>query len=233
MDEAEKCGFGRGSVQTSASATRSAHPEPPVRYTQAQVILGFWASSQSERGLTSTLRCVVELLLHVREPLLIPLLASHRSAQTGEGIGWIPAAGLLVPVTPPCLWADGSDLDAVSQGSLDSSADANAHVKVDPADDRSSTGTGAPLSRQPCSSASLYFSLYFFTDTCYPPCPSFAHRCPRSPPPHLLPPPCVSALPCLSVVPPPPPPPPTPPLAPPLAPPPLVSVPACSQPLGW
>lgn len=31
VDEAEKCGFGRGSVQTGASATCSAHPEPPVR----------------------------------------------------------------------------------------------------------------------------------------------------------------------------------------------------------
>lgn len=59
-------------------------------------------------------------------------------------------AGVLFPVTPSCLWADGSDLDAVSHGSLDSSADTNAveqgpftadHVKVDPTDDRSSTGT--------------------------------------------------------------------------------------------
>lgn len=31
VDEAEKCGFGRGSVQTGAPAARSAHPEPPVR----------------------------------------------------------------------------------------------------------------------------------------------------------------------------------------------------------
>lgn len=31
VDEAEKRGFGRGSVQTGAAATRSAHPEPAVR----------------------------------------------------------------------------------------------------------------------------------------------------------------------------------------------------------
>lgn len=53
-------------------------------------------------------------------------------------------------LTPCCFWADGSDLDAVSHGSLDSSADTNLaeqgpyatdSVKVDPTDDRSSTGT--------------------------------------------------------------------------------------------
>lgn len=31
VDEAEKRGFGCGSVQTGATATRSAHPEPAVR----------------------------------------------------------------------------------------------------------------------------------------------------------------------------------------------------------
>lgn len=49
-----------------------------------------------------------------------------------------------------CLWTDGSDLDAVSHGSMDSSADTNPteqspyntdSLKVDPTDDRSSTGT--------------------------------------------------------------------------------------------
>lgn len=63
--------------------------------------------------------------------------------------------GWRLPLTPCCFWADGSDLDAVSHGSLDSSADANvaeqgpfAAVKVDPADDRSSTGTpGAAVAR--------------------------------------------------------------------------------------
>uniref|UniRef100_A0A8D3CS28 DENN domain containing 4A n=1 Tax=Scophthalmus maximus TaxID=52904 RepID=A0A8D3CS28_SCOMX len=46
------------------------------------------------------------------------------------------------PVTPSPL-SDGSDLDAVSHGSLDSSVDTNPadSVKVDPTDDRSSTGT--------------------------------------------------------------------------------------------
>lgn len=69
-------------------------------------------------------------------------------------------------VTPSCLWTDGSDLDAVSHGSLDSSADTNTveqgpfaaePVKVDPTDDRSSTGTpsvaASPLCRQPFPSA--------------------------------------------------------------------------------
>lgn len=49
-------------------------------------------------------------------------------------------------LTPCCLWADGSDLDAVSHGSLDSNVAeqgpfATDSVKVDPTDDRSSTGT--------------------------------------------------------------------------------------------
>ncbi|AWP01157.1 putative C-myc promoter-binding protein-like [Scophthalmus maximus] len=50
------------------------------------------------------------------------------------------------PVTPSPL-SDGSDLDAVSHGSLDSSVDTNPadSVKVDPTDDRSSTGDQSDL----------------------------------------------------------------------------------------
>lgn len=84
--------------------------------------------------------------------------------------------GARLPVTPCCLWADGSDLDAVSHGSLDSSADTNLgpfasdSAKVDPIDDKSSTGTlntpAAPLNlRQPsCSTScsSLSMTFYFF-----------------------------------------------------------------------
>lgn len=58
---------------------------------------------------------------------------------------------------PCCCWADGSDLDAVSHGSLDSSAEAHVAeqphfavaAKVDTADDRSSTGTPLLLLSSP------------------------------------------------------------------------------------
>lgn len=74
------------------------------------------------------------------------------------------------PVTPSCLWTDGSDLDAVSHGSLDSSADANAleqgpfaaePVKVDPTDDRSSTGTPNQHGRRSTLQAAVLFCIFF------------------------------------------------------------------------
>ncbi|XP_047219179.1 C-myc promoter-binding protein-like isoform X4 [Girardinichthys multiradiatus] len=58
------------------------------------------------------------------------------------------------PLSACCFWADGSDLDAVSHGSLDSSAEPNLaeqspfasdSVKVDPTDDISSTGDQSDL----------------------------------------------------------------------------------------
>lgn len=86
-------------------------------------------------------------------------------------------AELAPPLTPCCLWADGSDLDAVSHGSLDSSADTNVAeqgpfasdpVKVDPTDDRSSTGTlnvaaARLFHRQPsCSTSFSSLSMTLF-----------------------------------------------------------------------
>ena len=80
------------------------------------------------------------------------------------------------PLTPYCLWADGSDADAVSHGSLDSSADTNPAepgpyaadpVKVDPTDDKSSTGTpergcrpDSVLSRGSHFVLRIFFSLF-------------------------------------------------------------------------
>lgn len=131
--------------------------------------------------------------------------------------------GARLPLMPCCLWADGSDLDAVSHGSLDSSADTNVaeqgpyatdSIKVDPTDDRSSTGTlNMAAARLNFSQAAILFYIYFFSlnDIFYPPS-SFvpAHRpLPHSPPP-LTPPylcclffhlPSVPVVhPCLSLV---------------------------------
>lgn len=85
----------------------------------------------------------------------------------------ICAAGVPFPVTPSCLWADGSDLDAVSHGSLDSSADTNATVeqgpfaanpaKVDPTDDRSSTGTPNMAAARPHRQFCIFFSSLSLT----------------------------------------------------------------------
>ncbi|XP_035991836.1 C-myc promoter-binding protein isoform X4 [Fundulus heteroclitus] len=71
------------------------------------------------------------------------------------------------PFSACCFWADGSDLDAVSHGSLDSSADPNPaeqspiasdSVKVDPADDRSSTvgGGGDSAGARPVAARSRW-----------------------------------------------------------------------------
>lgn len=91
--------------------------------------------------------------------------------------------GRRLSLTPCCFWADGSDLDAVSHGSLDSSADANvaeqgpfAAIKVDPADDRSSTGTpGTAAAHLDLSRAAIFFffclSDTFFPSPCDPPAP--------------------------------------------------------------
>lgn len=71
----------------------------------------------------------------------------------------------VLPLTPPCLWADGSDLDAVSHGSLDSSADNNLaeqqgpFAKVDPTDDRSSTGT-PDMAALSLSQAAVFFYIF-------------------------------------------------------------------------
>lgn len=85
----------------------------------------------------------------------------------------ICTAGVPVPVTPSCVWADGSDLDAVSHGSLDSSADTNATVeqgpfaanpaKVDPTDDRSSTGTPNMATAPPHRHFCIFFSSLSLT----------------------------------------------------------------------
>lgn len=74
---------------------------------------------------------------------------------------------------PCCLWADGSDLDAVSHCSLDSSADTNLaeqgpyatdSVKVDPTDDRSSTGTlNMAAAWLNLSQAAILFYIFFFS----------------------------------------------------------------------
>lgn len=89
--------------------------------------------------------------------------------------------GARLPLMPCCLWADGSDLDAVSHGSLDSSADTNVaeqgpyatdSIKVDPTDDRSSTGTlNMAAARLNFSQAAILFYIYFFSlnDIFYPP----------------------------------------------------------------
>lgn len=83
--------------------------------------------------------------------------------------------GWRLPLTPCCFWADGSDLDAVSHGSLDSSADTNvaeqgpfAAIKVDPADDRSSTGTlGTAAAHLDLSRAAIFF-FFSLSDTFFP-----------------------------------------------------------------
>lgn len=76
---------------------------------------------------------------------------------------------------PCCLWADGSDLDAVSHGSLDSSVDTNVaeqgpfvtdSVKVDPTDDRSSTGTlNMAATCLDLSKTAILFYIFFFSLT--------------------------------------------------------------------
>lgn len=80
------------------------------------------------------------------------------------------------PLTPCCVWADGSDLDAVSHSSLDSSADTNLaeqglyasdSVKVDPIDDRASTGTLGVAAARPHPPHSQFFILFFGLTTTY------------------------------------------------------------------
>lgn len=90
-------------------------------------------------------------------------------------------SGTRLPLMPCCLWADGSDLDAVSHGSLDSSVDTNVaeqgpfatdSIKVDPTDDRSSTGTlHMAAAWLDLSQTAILFYIFFLSlnDTFYPP----------------------------------------------------------------
>lgn len=93
-------------------------------------------------------------------------------------------------LTPCCLWADGSDLDAVSHGSLDSNVAeqgpfATDSVKVDPTDDRSSTGTlnmAAAWLDLSQSAILFYICSFSLNDTFCPP-PSFVPLTDHPPPP--------------------------------------------------
>ncbi|CAB1338883.1 unnamed protein product, partial [Coregonus sp. 'balchen'] len=107
------------------------------------------------------------------------------------------------PPTPSPL-SDGSDLDAVSHGSLDSSADTNTaeqgpyatdSIKVDPTDDRRSTGTPQNGCRLRLTGAAIFITPFLSLTRLFSPPLSLLHLLPAlslliaPPAPCSLPPP--------------------------------------------